>query len=290
MSLSCAAFDYVRQVVYADSAIVLEPGKEYLVESRLVPLARARGNPDVTVFVAAAQRSGDREVRRLIVEALTTNETSWFRDAILWTGLREHVLPALARTRAVGRRLSVWSAACSSGQETYSLAMMLADQLPGTDWSLDLLGTDLSEQMLARARSGRYSQLEINRGLPAPMLVRHFVREGTDWLISPALRERVTFRQLNLATAFPPLPRFDLVLLRNVLIYLDAETKRAILRRVRSVMVPDGYLVLGAAETTIGLDESWVREDIGGTAVYRPGTTASVSELFADFSQTGVTH
>lgn len=289
MSLSAAAFDYVRQVVYADSAIVLEPGKEYLVESRLVPLARQLGMADVSTYVAHVQRTADRKVRREIVEALTTNETSWFRDAALWTGLRQRVVPALARTRAPSRSLSIWSAACSSGQEAYSMAMLLTDTLPGPDWRVDIVGTDLSAQMVERAQAGRYRQLEINRGLPASMLTRHFHREGADWVINPALRARVTFRTLNLAAPFPPLPRFDLVLLRNVLIYLDTATKQAVLRRVRAAMVPDGYLVLGAAETTIGLDDTWVREDIGGTAVYRTGSTASIPELFADFSHTGVT-
>jgi chemotaxis protein methyltransferase CheR len=289
MSISSAAFDFVRQIVYADSAIVLEPGKEYLVESRLLPLARAQGSPDVSTYVAQVVRGTDRRARQDIVEALTTNETSWFRDAVLWKGLRDWVVPALARTRAVSRSLSVWSAACSSGQEAYSVAMLLADTLPAPDWRVQVLGTDLSTQMVERARAGRYGQLEINRGLPAPMLVRHFRRDGADWVISTAsLRERVSFRTLNLAQPLPLLPRFDVVLLRNVLIYLDTATKQEILRRVRDAMVPDGYLVLGAAETTIGLDDSWVREDIGGTAVYRPTTTASIPELYADFSQTGV--
>jgi chemotaxis protein methyltransferase CheR len=289
MSISSAAFDFVRQIVYADSAIVLEPGKEYLVESRLLPLARAQGSPDVSTYVAQVVRGTDRRARQDIVEALTTNETSWFRDAVLWKGLRDWVVPALARTRAVSRSLSIWSAACSSGQEAYSVAMLLADTLPAPDWRVQVLGTDLSTQMVERARAGRYGQLEINRGLPAPMLVRHFRRDGADWVISTAsLRERVSFRTLNLAQPLPLLPRFDVVLLRNVLIYLDTATKQEILRRVRDAMVPDGYLVLGAAETTIGLDDSWMREDIGGTAVYRPTTTASIPELYADFSQTGV--
>ena len=223
-----------------------------------------------------------------MVEALTTNETSWFRDAVLWTGMAERLLPDLLRARAAARRLSIWSAACSSGQETYSVAMLLADRVPG-DWQVDILGTDLSEQMVGRARAGRYAQLEINRGLPAPMLVRHFTRDGADWVVSPALRGRVVFRTLNLAEPLPMLARFDVVLLRNVLIYLDTPTKRQILRRVRARLETDGYLVLGAAETTIGLDDSWVREDVGGAAVYRPGPVA-VSEISMDQFRSGVTH
>lgn len=269
MGLSPESFSYVADLVRRRSAIQLAPGKEYLVESRLLPLAREEGLVDVDAYVTRV-RAGSREVDLgRVVEALTTNETSWFRDSSPFVALRSVVVPPLISARGSAARLRVWSAACSTGQEPYSIAMTLADCLPSTA-SFDILATDLSEQVLTRARSGRYSQLEINRGLPAPMLVRHLVRTGAEWEVAPPLRSHVTFRAHNLLDAPPVGGPFDVVFLRNVLIYFDLPTKRAILRRLRQVLRPDGALLLGAAETTIGVDDDWVRLPAGSGSVYRP--------------------
>jgi chemotaxis protein methyltransferase CheR len=267
--LDAAAVAWVGDLVRREAAIVLD-GKEYLVDSRLGVLSRRLGLPDQAAVVRAAQR-GDRAALAGIVEALTTNETSWFRDTGPFEALRRHVLPELVRSRAAQRRLRIWSAACSSGQEAYSVAIICREVVP-PGWSVDILGTDISREILELARAGRYSQLEVNRGLPAPLLVQWMRRAGTEWEVLPDLRSMVRWEWMNLARPFPPLGPFDIVLLRNVLIYFDPPTKTAVLDRTRDVLRPDGYLLLGGAETTIGLDGSWRREVVAGAPVWRlPG-------------------
>jgi chemotaxis protein methyltransferase CheR len=274
MTIAPEAFAFVRDLVRRESAIVLETGKEYLVESRLTPLARQAGCPDVNAFVSALQARFDPVVSRQVVEALTTNETSWFRDGDPFTALRSTVLPDLAERRP-GRHLRIWSAACSSGQEPYSIAMTALDTPAVAGWNVEVLGTDLSEEMVARACAGTYSQLEVNRGLPAAALVKHFVRDGPCWRIAPSVAAGVTFRQLNLVRPFPALGRFDVVFMRNVLIYFDLATRSDILRRVRQVLASDGYLFLGAAEMTMGVDDAWARVSTGRSSVYRIGTCST---------------
>jgi chemotaxis protein methyltransferase CheR len=268
MTISPDVFSFVRELVRAESAIVLDAGKEYLVESRLVPLARSSGHQSVDSYVAELSTRRNPASLRQVVEALTTNETSWFRDSDPFTTLRQAIFPELARTRP-HRQLRVWAAACSSGQEPYSIVMTAMDTPELAGWQVDVLATDLSQEMLDRARAGEYSQLEVNRGLPATTLVRHFERSGLSWRISPAITSQVQFRQLNLMRPFPPMGRFDVVFLRNVLIYFDLATKRDILRRVRQVMAPDGHLFLGAAEMTMGVDDAWERVPAGRSSVYR---------------------
>lgn len=268
MTISPQAFTFVRELVRAESAIVLETGKEYLVESRLVPLARAAGHPDVDAYVADLSKRRTPAAMKQVVEALTTNETSWFRDSDPFTALRQNVFPALAKTRS-NRTLRIWAGACSSGQEPYSIIMTALDTPELAGWKIELVATDLSEEMLNRSRKGEYSQLEVNRGLPATTLVRHFERSGLNWRINQSIRDRVEFRSLNLTRPFPPMGRFDIVFLRNVLIYFDLPTKRDVLKRVRQVMAPDGHLFLGAAEMTMGVDDAWERVPAGRSSVYR---------------------
>lgn len=280
MALTAEAFNWVAEAVVKRSAIQLPPGKEYLVESRLLPLAREAGLTEVTAYVTKVRQSNDERVIRQIVEALTTNETSWFRDNSPFLALKQKVLPELLAARSRPVHLRIWSAACSTGQEPYSLAMILSEALPPTV-TFEILATDLSEQVLERARKGRYSQLEVNRGLPAPLMMRYFTRVGTEWEISAELRQKITFRQYNLLESPPMSGKLDVILLRNVLIYFDLPTKRAILRRMSQVLADDGTLMLGAAETTIGIDAGWDRTQVGVGSVYHklgaaPAGTSSV--------------
>jgi chemotaxis protein methyltransferase CheR len=255
MTMAAASFAYVRELVHRRSAIYLEAGKEYLVESRLQPIVQASGERTLDRLVSRLRSSPEGSLHDQVVEAMTTNETSWFRDRHPYDAFESVILPDLLSRRARERRLTVWSAATASGQEAYSIAMVLHERLaadPG--WDVRVLASDLSEQMVRRTRAGRYSQLEINRGLPAARLVRHFSRAGTEWQVNEPLRRLVEVRQLNLAAPFPPLPPIDVTFLRNVLIYFQVDSRRQILQRVRRVLRPGGYLLLGTAETTLDVD------------------------------------
>jgi len=269
MTLTPSAFCYVSDLVRREAAIVLDVGKEYLVEARLAGLARAAGKT-VSDYVAGVQLAGSAADRAAIVEALTTNETSWFRDHEPFEALTSTVIPQLLRANAHSRRISVWSAACSNSKEAYSVAMLMAEHVLPLGWRVDILATDISEEMVRRTQAGTYSQLEISRGLPAPMLVRHLRKVGTQWQVSEQLRSMVRAQRLNLAAPLPLLPAFDVVFLRNVLIYFDLPTKRSILQATRRVMHPQGYLLLGGAETTLGVDDTWSRTSVGRFTLHRP--------------------
>jgi chemotaxis protein methyltransferase CheR len=270
VTISASAFSFVTELVKQQAAIVLRPGKEYLVESRLLPLAREAGLEDVSALVARLQSRPDDVLRRQIVEAMTTNETSFFRDRDPFTALSQAILPELCRHRSATHRINIWSAACSTGQEPYSIAMAVLDHpLVTSDWQVEVLATDINEEILDRARQAKFSQLEVNRGLPAAMLARHFERAETDFRVVAAVRKMVRFKSLNLAESFE-LPQMDVVFLRNVLIYFDPATKTQVLQRVRRVLRPDGYLFLGGAETTLGLDDGFDRVTVGSTIAYRP--------------------
>lgn len=270
MALTDSELDYVRSLVLENSAIVLERSKAYLIESRLTPLATRLGFASLSEFLGRLRHEPVNGNHRLVVDAMTTNETYFFRDVHPFDALRTKVLPELIAARAQERTLRIWCAACSTGQEPYSVAMLLQESFPAlASWKVSILCTDLSRDVLAKAKAGVYSQLEVNRGLPALMLVKYFKRQGDVWKIQEDLKRRMEFREFNLARAFPPLPRFDLILLRNVLIYFDLETKRTILGRIRRVLAPDGFFFLGAAETTLNLDDAFVSVPVGKTVCYR---------------------
>ncbi|VTR95769.1 chemotaxis protein : MCP methyltransferase, CheR-type OS=Pirellula staleyi (strain ATCC 27377 / DSM 6068 / ICPB 4128) GN=Psta_3069 PE=4 SV=1: CheR_N: CheR [Gemmata massiliana] len=258
-------FDHVCKFVRDRSSIVLEPGKEYLVETRLTPVAREFQLKSVSAVIAQL-RGSHVDLQTRVVEAMVTTETLFFRDREPFESIRTTVLPDLIRRRANERQLNVWSAACSTGQEPYSFVMLIRQHFPElADWKISVLATDLSEEVLAKARAGRYNQVEINRGLPAPLLVRYFKQIGTVWQLTDDVRQAVEFRAMNLTKPWPMLPRMDLVFLRNVMIYFDVDTKKAILQRMARVLRPDGYLLLGGAETTLNLDTSFQRvESIKG--------------------------
>lgn len=267
MSLVPADFVFVTNFVRQRSAIDLQAGKEYLVESRLAPIARQIGERDVTGLVARLRR-GDSALGEAVVDALTTNETSWFRDTHPFQAFTQRLLPDVVR--AGGHSVTVWSAACSSGQEAYSLGMLLLDWLPGHPGvTAQIVGTDISQKMVDRARAARFSQLEVNRGLPAQYLVKYFEQVGREWMVRPAVRALTRFERGNLA--FPPsgIPTCDIVFLRNVLIYFDMDTKRTVLGHIRRVLRPGGHLVLGGAESTLNLDGSFQRTELGRAVVFR---------------------
>jgi chemotaxis protein methyltransferase CheR len=271
VGLETQEFEYLRQFLAHHSAIMLDEGKGYLAESRLTPLAYREGMDSVQELVAHIREKSFSDLHRKVLDAMMNNETWFFRDHLPFEALRRVILPELIADRAALRRINIWSAASSSGQEAYSIAMMIKEEfggLPG--WTITILGTDLSSAILDRARSGRYSQLEINRGLPAKYLAKYFTRDGSDWILSPEIRRMVEFRELNLAVPWCNLPRFDAVFFRNVLIYFEVEKKREMFSRLLSTMKPDGYLLLGAAETTYGLCDCFARISWDKTAYFRP--------------------
>jgi chemotaxis protein methyltransferase CheR len=263
---------YLSTLVRDRAAIVLEPGKEYLALTRLDPVARKAGLGSVTELVAHLRR-GESTLHEEVVDALTTNETSWFRDQHPWDSLRLTILPELIEQKRNSRTLQIWCAGCSTGQEPYSLAMLLQEHFPElATWNISIVGTDISQAVLDRARAGRYGQLEVNRGLPAHMLVRHFEREGMEWVIEDPIRTRVRFQRHNLVGPWPAFPPFDLIMMRNVMIYFDLETKRTLLARVRDALAPGGLLLLGGSESTFNIDETYGRRLDHKTAWYYPNT------------------
>ena len=251
-------FEWLRKFLKERSGLTLGADKEYLLESRLLPLTRRNGLTTLGELVARLKTPGNADLVFSVVEAMTTNETFFFRDKIPFDHLRDTILPALIAARAKEKRIRIWCAAASSGQEPYSIAMLLRSMAPHLrGYRVDLLATDLSVAVIERAKQGTYSQFEVQRGLPIRLLVRHFTQAGDTWHIASDIREMVQFRTLNLLQDFAPLGMFDVVLCRNVLIYFDQPTKIAVLERLARQVPQDGYLILGAAETVVGLSEAF---------------------------------
>jgi len=271
MAISKADFDYIRQLAYSQSAIVLEPGKEYLVDTRLTPLAEQAGFASLADYIGRLR--SEIKVNGLhhrAIDALTTNETFFFRDYHPFEALRRFILPELLAQRADARRLAIWSAACSTGQEPYSVAMLLLEHFQQlADWDISILATDLSPTVLKRSAEGRYSQFEVNRGLPANYLVKYFTKQGDDWCIKNEVKKMVEFRPMNLIQPWPVLPPFDLIFIRNVMIYFDVETKKNILKKIGHCLLRHGCLFLGSAETTTNLDPDYQPVPYGKAVVYR---------------------
>jgi chemotaxis protein methyltransferase CheR len=260
---------FLRELVQRRSAIVLDESKDYLIETRLEKLARDLNYASIAALVADVRRDAGTATRHLI-EALTTHETLFFRDVRPFEALKREILPPLIAARAATKQLTIWSAACSTGQEIFSVAMILKENFPDVlTWPVKLYATDISGQVIERAMQGRFQQLEVNRGLPAAMLVKYFERDGVDWKVKDDIRKMVRFEQLNLLHAWPFDLRPDIVLLRNVLIYFNVQTKKELLTRVRQTLRPDGALVLGSAETTLGIDDGWERAPGSVTPWYR---------------------
>jgi chemotaxis protein methyltransferase CheR len=251
-------FDYLRQLLRERSGLVLSAEKQYLAESRLLPVARRHGLGNLTELVAKLKLHSHAPLSVEVVEAMTTNETFFFRDKLPFEHFRDTVLPALMVARAREKRIRVWCTAASTGQEPYSLAMILKGlgaKLAG--FRVEILATDLSDEVLNRAKAGIYSQFEVQRGLPIQQLVKYFSQVGETWQIAPEIRAMVQFRSINLLKDFSALGTFDMVFCRNVLIYFDQETKIGVLNRLARQMPDDGFLALGAAETVIGLTDAF---------------------------------
>jgi chemotaxis protein methyltransferase CheR len=269
MAITGADFDYIRSLVRVRSALVLDSGKKYLVESRLDPLARQEGFSSLEQMVSSLRSVPSSDLHRKIVEAMTTNETSFFREIRVFDMFRKTILPRLLASRISQRSLNLWCAAASTGQEPYSMAMVLHEHFPSLQgWNVKLIASDISTVMLARARTGHYNQFEINRGLPAHLLVKYFEKHD-GWELKEEIRRMVEFREINLIDPWPALPPMDVIFMRNVLIYLDLETKKNILAKVGRLLDPAGYLVLGASETTINLDASFEPLSLGGSTCFR---------------------
>jgi chemotaxis protein methyltransferase CheR len=248
----------ISDLVMKRTGLVLSTDKTYLVESRLSPLARKKGFETLDAMIRQMKASRDDRLAWDIAEAMTTNETFFFRDNTPFDNFKDHVLPYLCRTRPAGKPIRVWSAACSSGQEPYSLAMLWEEAAAVTKGrALEIVATDICSAVLSKAEAGTYSQFEVQRGLPIRMLTRYFEKQGDSWRISPSLKRHITFKRGNLLESFTSMGSFDLIFCRNVLIYFNQQTKSDVLNRLRMQLPNDGFLLLGAAETTLSLTDKF---------------------------------
>ncbi len=251
-------FEFYRELLASKSGLVLTPDKSYLLDSRLTPVAKKWGYPSLEALTMALRGVADKDLMIDVVEAMTTNETSFFRDKNPFRLFEEYVLPYLTRHRAGSRQFKIWCAASSSGQEPYSLAITLQENAASLrGWSTPIMATDISQEILDQARNGLYTQFEVQRGLPIQMLMKYFKQEGDKWRINEDIRKMVSFQYFNLLENMQTLGQFDVIFCRNVLIYFDEETKRQVLENMACVLKPDGFLVLGGAETVLGITDKY---------------------------------
>jgi len=260
-------YAFLQQHVYTNTGIVLEHDKHYLFESRLTPIVNQLGLQSINDLCALLLATSATDVSRRVVEAMTTNETYFFRDPAHYEAIRKVLLPRLRQDRLDQKKLRFWSAAASTGQEAYSLAMLLLEEGFG-DWNIQILGTDFSSQVLERARSGKYHQIEVNRGMPASLLIKYFRRSGVDWQLSEAICRMVHFETVDLRKSMGSLGPFDLVFCRNVMIYFDAATKRSMLKQLHGTLFKGGWLLLGGAETAFGAEEWFEKQNVNNATVY----------------------
>lgn len=270
--LSQEDFQLFADLVKRTSGLLLSPDKGYLLESRLGPVAREHNCKNLTELARKLRSGQDRRLVEAITDAMTTNESFFFRDTRPFDQFRDLVLPTMLERRAAQRKLRIWSAAASSGQEAYSLAIILKEQAAKlAGWRIEILGTDISPSMIARAKQGYFSQFEVQRGLPITMLVKYFEQKGDQWQIKPELRSMVEFRTYNLLDNLSALGQFDVVFCRNVLIYFEQATKARVLAAIRKQMPDDGALYLGGAETVLGLCDHF-KALPGERGLYVPST------------------
>ena len=257
--MNTADFEFLASILKQRSGLVLAPEKAYLLESRLMPVARKFGFTGLPELIVTVRKERPEELLRDITEAMTTNESLFFRDMKPFEQFRNLVIPKLVESRQSARRIRIWSAAASSGQEPYSIAIILTEmQSLLAGWDLEITATDISIEMLNRARSGLYTQFEVQRGLPIATLVKYFKQVGEKWRLDAAVRSMVKFKEFNLLDDPAPLGRFDIVFCRNVLIYFDQQTKSEVLARIAKAMPVDGVLYLGGAETVLGITDKFV--------------------------------
>ena len=285
-AIGASDYDFLRRMLRERSGLVLGADKQYLVESRLLPVSRRAGVAGLKGLMEKVRNRPNENLIVEVVEAMATNESLFFRDKIPFDHFRETIMPALLVARAQSRRIRIWCAAASTGQEPYSLAMALKEMGPAlAGWRTEILATDFSLQVLEKAKAGIYSQFEVQRGLPIQMLVKYFIQIGEMWQIAPEIRAMVQFKPFNLLNECTQLGSFDIVFCRNVLIYFDQPTKTKVLDRIARVIVPDGYLVLGAAETVVGLTSS-LRPIPDKRAIYRPNPVQRIVEAAQRFRST----
>ena len=270
MELTAEELKFISDLVRERAAIVLEPEKEYLIRARLEPVAKEAGLASLSELAAKLRGVPYGKLHERVIEAMTTNETSFFRDMAPFEALKETILPELIQKRESLKSLNFWCGASSSGQEPYTVAILLREQFPElSTWNIKFIATDLSTEMVSRCQEGKYSQLEVNRGLPAALLVKYFSKKGMSWQLNDDIRKMIEFRQMNLIGKWLSFPKLDIVFLRNVLIYFDVEIKKQILAGIRQHLSPEGYLILGGSETTLNLDDAFERVSVSGTSCYR---------------------
>ena len=280
-------YEYLRKLLKDRSGLDLSADKQYLVESRLLPLARKAGLGGIPELVAK-MKSGAEALTTEVVEAMTTNETFFFRDKIPFEHLRDVILPAMLQSRASRRSLRIWSAACSTGQEPYSIAMCLKEKAAAlAGWRIEIVGTDLSQEVLEKSKAGIYSQFEVQRGLPIALLVKYFTQSGELWQINADIRGMVQHRQLNLLQDFGHLGKFDVIFCRNVLIYFDQDTKIGVFERLNRVLEQDGVLVLGAAESVVGITDAF-RPFPDKRGLYQPNPARGARPAMGGMSAAGL--
>ncbi|MCC7420425.1 MAG: protein-glutamate O-methyltransferase CheR [Planctomycetaceae bacterium] len=268
-----ADYDYLSAFLLESSGLALGPGKEYLLEARLIPLAQSSGMADVSELVANLRKKRDPKLASAVTEAMTTNETSFFRDKTPFDDLKQNILPALIEARKTSQRLRFWCAAASTGQEPYTILMTIREHFPQlANWRIEFIATDLCRAALDRAKEGVYTQFEVQRGLPIQYLMKYFEQTPKGWQVKKDLRDGVNYQQLNLLDDFSRLGQFDVIFCRNVLIYFQQETKKEILDRQARMLRSDGYLLLGSAETVLGISDSFRRAGAGRSSIYLPTT------------------
>ncbi len=266
-------FDVYKDLLMEKSGLVLTPDKSYLLDSRLTPVAKKWGFETLDKMSAALRGVADPGLIKDIVEAMTTNETSFFRDSRPFDIFRDSIIPSLLEIRATQKRFKIWCAAASSGQEPYSLAMVMKEHAGLTGWNFDITATDISTDILDIAKAGIYSQFEVQRGMPITMLMKYFEQKDEKWHIKDEIKNMVQYKYFNLLDSMASLGKFDIIFCRNVLIYFDKETKAKVLAKMKAQLAPDGYLFLGGAETVIGITNEFVPAQ-GLRGVYIPAEAA----------------
>jgi chemotaxis protein methyltransferase CheR len=260
MTVTEEQFEFITKLVRQEIGIVLESGKEYLVNSRLDSVARSEGIKEIEVLIEKVKK-GDSQLKQLLLDSMTTNETLFFRDGKPFECIKNFILPDLIKLREKSKKLTFWCAASSTGQEPYSLAILIKENFPLlSSWDIKIIATDICKDALNKAQIAEYSQFEVNRGLPITLLSKYFTRSGIKWKLNQEITRMVEFRELNLLGSFSSVPQSDMVMIRNVLIYFDDQTKKSIYSKIKNILASDGYLLVGGSESVVNFDNSYVRE------------------------------